>query len=72
MYGLFPFGNQEGVRILWVLLARKYLCTIPWRHYRFDDTLVERYAHTVAILEQITRAGYKVEFQWELSSMMES
>jgi len=29
------------------------------------DTLVERYERTMSRLEQITEAGYQVEFQWE-------
>jgi G:T-mismatch repair DNA endonuclease (very short patch repair protein) len=29
------------------------------------DTLAQRYENTVARLEQITRAGYKVEVHWE-------
>ena len=29
------------------------------------DTLAERYERTISRLEQITRAGYLVEFEWE-------
>ena len=32
-----------------------------------DDTLVERYEHTMSRLEEITRAGYQVNFQWSVS-----
>jgi len=30
-----------------------------------DDTLAERYERTMSRLEQITRLGYLVKFQWE-------
>jgi G:T-mismatch repair DNA endonuclease (very short patch repair protein) len=29
------------------------------------DTIAEMYEHTMAKVEQITRAGYQVEVQWE-------
>jgi hypothetical protein len=33
--------------------------------YNGGQTLVQRYETTMAKLEQITRAGYEVEIQWE-------